>query len=165
MIFPLLLTIVFAAPLLVACYTDYTEMKIPNWVSLAMIAGFFLTLPITWTGLSGLGDHLLLFFIFFALGFATFAFGWLGGGDAKLMAAIALWLDTGVIMDFVLFTALTGAALGLFIMISRRFMPVSIMTAPVVSKLYQGGKDMPYALALAAGALLVWPNTQIFLAA
>lgn len=163
MILPLFITVIFAAPLLVACYTDYQSMKIPNKVSLAMAAGFFLVLPFTWSGFPDFGNHLLMGLIFFSIGFAMFAFNWLGGGDAKLMAAIALWLDAGTAFDFVVYTTLFGAALGLFLLISRRFMPVSLMNARLVSKLYQGEKDMPYAFALAAGALLVWPNTQIFL--
>lgn len=162
MLSPMLVTLIFAVPLLLACYTDFDRMKIPNWVSLAMAAGFFLTLPLTWAGLPTFGEHLTIGAIFFCAGFAMFAFGWLGGGDAKLMAAIALWLDWGSVANFIIYTTLVGAALGIALILSRKFMPMFLQSNALVTKLHQGGKDMPYAFALAAGGFAIWPSTAIF---
>ncbi|MEM9599874.1 MAG: prepilin peptidase [Pseudomonadota bacterium] len=164
MIVAILVTLIFAAPLLAAAYTDFWSMKIPNKVSLAMAAGFLVTLPLTWQGLPALGEHLSVGLVFFAAGFAMFAFGWLGGGDAKLMAAISLWFGWGDVMPFVLYTTLFGAALGLFIMLSDFIVPVKLRTSELGMRMFQGGKDMPYGLALAAGALFVWPTSSLFMA-
>lgn len=161
MISPLIVTLVFAVPLLIAAYTDFWSMKIPNIVSLAMAAGFLLTLPLTWQGLPVLGEHLMVATIFFAAGFSMFAFGWLGGGDAKLMAAISLWFGWGDALPFILATTLFGAALGILLMFGGPIAPVRLRTSALGMRLFQGGKDMPYGLALAAGALYVWPNSQI----
>ena len=158
----LIVTLIFAVPLLIASYTDFWSMKIPNLVSLAMMAGFFLTLPLTWQGLPVFGEHMAVGLTFFLVGFAMFAFGWLGGGDAKLMAAIALWFGWSDALSFIVFTTLFGAALGIFLILGNRMMPVRLRTSVVGMKLFQGGKDMPYGLALAAGALVTWPSSQIF---
>jgi prepilin peptidase CpaA len=161
MIAGLVVTLVFAAPLLAAAYTDFWSMKIPNIVSLAMAAGFFLTLPLTWQGLPVFGEHLIVGTIFFLAGFAMFAFGWLGGGDAKLMAAISLWFGWGDALPFILATTLFGAALGIVLMFGGQIVPLRLRTSAFGMRLFQGGKDMPYGLALAAGALYVWPGSQI----
>lgn len=160
----LIVTMIFAAPLLMAAYTDFWSMKIPNLVSLAMAAGFFLTLPLTWQGLPVFGEHLSMGLIFFLAGFAMFAFGWLGGGDAKLMAAISLWFGWGDALPFILYTTIFGAALGISLMLGGYLAPVKLRTSAFGMRLFQGGKDMPYGIALAAGALFVWPASQIGIA-
>ncbi|WP_298916095.1 prepilin peptidase [uncultured Algimonas sp.] len=157
-----IVTLIFAVPLLVAAYTDFDAMTIPNKVSLAMFAGFFLTLPLHWQGLPQLGEHLAVFGLFFLAGFALFAFGWIGGGDAKLMAAISVWFGWGDAPSFIIYTTLFGAALGLFLLLSRNVTPVRLRTSAIGMKLFQGDGDMPYGLALAAGALCVWPGSRLF---
>lgn len=161
MISVLVVTLVFAVPLLMAAYTDFWSMKIPNFISLAMAAGFILTLPLTWQGLPSFGEHLMVGTIFFLAGFAMFAFGWLGGGDAKLMAAISLWFGWGDALPFIVATTMFGAALGLFLIFGGHIAPLRLRTSALGMKVFQGGKDMPYGLALAAGALYVWPTSQI----
>lgn len=164
MIIALIVTLVFAAPLLAASYTDYYSMKIPNVVCLAMMAGFVLTLPLTWQGLPVLGEHMMVGLTFFLAGFAMYAFGWFGAGDAKLMAAIAIWFGWSDALPFILYTTLFGAALGMFLMVGDKLIPIRLRTSEVGMRLFQGGKDMPYGMALAAGALFVWPTSQIGMA-
>jgi prepilin peptidase CpaA len=161
MISALVVTLVFAAPLLIAAYTDFWSMKIPNLISLAMAVGFFVTLPLTWQSLPVFSEHLIVGATFFIAGFAMFAFGWLGGGDAKLMAGISLWLGWGDAMPFIIMTTIFGAVLAIFLIFGGRVMPVRLRTSEVGMRLFQGGKDMPYGLALAAGALYIWPTSQI----
>ena len=93
-----------------------------------------------------------------------FALGLFGGGDAKLMAAISLWFGWGDVLPFILATTIFGAIIGLFIILSQNVVPVRVRTSELGMRLFQGGKDMPYGLALAAGALFVWPNSQIAMA-
>lgn len=164
MITGLVVTLLFAAPLMMAAYTDYSSMRIPNTVVLALMAAFFVSLPLHWQGIGVLGEHLGMFASFLAVGFVFFALGWLGGGDAKLMAAIALWLGWQDAMMFIVYTTLFGAAIALFLMLSKRFAPVRLRTSAFGMKIYQGDKDMPYGIALAAGALYVWPSSQLGLA-
>jgi prepilin peptidase CpaA len=156
---------IFSILLVIAAYKDATSMTIPNWISLAMIAGFIVMIPFTWQGLPELGTHLAVGGAFLAAGFAMFAFGWLGGGDAKLMAATALWMTWPDALQFVLYTTLFGAALGLFLMIGRKFIPVRVLTSQWMYTMFKDETKMPYGLAIAAGGIMTLPNSAIFMAA
>jgi Flp pilus assembly protein protease CpaA len=55
-----------------------------------------------------------------AIGFACFAFGWIGGGDAKFAAVIALWLGLGHVLEFLVTSAVFGGVLTIAILTFRR---------------------------------------------
>jgi len=155
---------IFAATMLAAAYNDATTMKIPNWISLALIAGFFIVQPFVFQGWEVFGTHLLVGSVFFLAGFAMFAFGWLGGGDAKLMAATALWWQWSDVFLYISYTTLIGAALGIILIFSKKIFLLRMLTLQIPLAMFKEEKNMPYGLALAAGALLTLPNSYIFLA-
>ncbi len=159
-----LVTLVFIAPLLAACYTDFSEMKIPNWVSVIVLVGFAAALPFTWGGLEWFGEHMAVGGILFAAGFALWMLGGLGAGDVKLMSSVGLWFGFAELPQFILYTTLFGAALGIFLLVGRAYVPIRLEGTALVSKMFQGKTHMPYGLAIAAGALTVWPTSQIALA-
>ena len=139
---------VFALTVLAAAITDIKYRLIPNSLCL-IIAALWLPYAIFMTG-----DFLYPFItalIILALGIAAFSGGWLGGGDAKLLAACALWMGPDQIVPFLFHTALAGGAMALL----WRF------EAPVRFALARGGLDvqivatraLPYGLAIAVGAL------------
>jgi len=138
-------------------------LTIPNWISLAVIAGFFAVTPFVWAGWGIFAQHLLVGLTFFAAGFAMFAFGGLGGGDAKLMAATALWWQWDEAAIYVLCTTFIGGVLALLLVFGRKFIPERVLTAQWAHHLFRDEKKMPYGLALAAGALLTLPKSDIFL--
>ena len=47
------------------------------------------------------------------VGAAMFALGWIGGGDAKLLASAALWVGLRGLAPFAIYTALAGGLLAL----------------------------------------------------
>ena len=155
---------IFAGTMLTAAAKDATSMTIPKWISLAVIAGFIIVTPFVWHGWDVLTTHVLVGLTFFAAGFAMFAFGWLGGGDAKLMAATALWWQWDEAMIYVVYTTMIGGVLALLLVFGRRFIPSSVLTAQWAHHLFRDEQKRPYGLALAAGALLTLPKSQIFLA-
>jgi len=159
------IVMIFAATMLMAAFKDATTMTIPNWISLAVIAGFFVVIPFVWPGWSEFGTHILVGATFFLAGFAMFAFGWLGGGDAKLMAATALWWQWPDAIMYILYTTIIGAVIALGLLAGRRFIPVRVLTASWAYKMFKDEKKMPYGLALAGGALLTLPQSQLFLRA
>src|SRR5438128_1250085 len=85
---------------LIAALRDLTSYTIPNWLSLCLAAAFLpaaftLGLPVAVIGLClGIGVAALL------AGMVMFALGWIGGGDAKLFAASALWLGLSGALPF-----------------------------------------------------------------
>ena len=162
MLLTFIIVMIFAGTMLTAAAKDATSMTIPNWISLAVIAGFFIVIPFVWQGLDTFITHLLVGLSFFSVGFAMFAFGWLGGGDAKLMAATALWWQWDEAVIYIFYTTMLGGALAILLVFGRRFIPSSVLTADWAHHLFKDEKKMPYGLALAGGALLTLPQSAIF---
>ena len=109
---------------IVAGLHDLITMKIPNWISGLLILGFFpaalaMGLPLSAVGLSVAAAVVALF-----IGAGMFALRWLGGGDAKLLAAVMLWLGLSGALPFLLFTAMAGGGLCL-LLIRRRLAGLS----------------------------------------
>lgn len=163
MILAFVMVAIFVSAMLCAAFKDATTMTIPNWISLFLIGGFFILIPFIWPGWSEFGTHIMVGMAFFFAGFAMFAFGWLGGGDAKLMAATGLWWQWPDATLYILYTTLIGAGLALILIIGRRYLPARVLTASWAHKMFKDEKKMPYGLALAGGGLLTLPQSQFFL--
>src|SRR5690606_21209735 len=104
-IIPLLFAAVFPVCLLWAALSDALTMTIPNRLNLILAGafipfGFLIGLtPAEW------GLHLGVGALALIVGMALFAVRALGGGDAKLLAASLLWLASGAILPYIIFTA------------------------------------------------------------
>jgi len=139
----------FAITVVAAAITDIKYRLIPNSLCL-IISALWAPYAIFMTG--ELLYPLITALIILALGIGAFSAGWLGGGDAKLLAVCALWMGPAHILLFLFHTALAGGALALL----WRF------EGPVRFALARGGMDvqvavtreLPYGLAIAVGALL-----------
>ncbi len=162
MILSFIIFAVFTLTMLTAALKDASTMTIPNWISLVLLGAFALCMPFVWQGLPDFGEHIGSGVAMFALGFAMFAFGWLGGGDAKLMAATSFWWTWTDLLMYVTYSTLAGGALAIFIMVGRKYIPVRVMTAPWMHTMFKDQKKMPYGLALAFGALATLPQSNIF---
>jgi prepilin peptidase CpaA len=97
------------------------------------------------------------------MGFALFAFGYIGGGDAKLFAAVALWLGFATLLEYILYTALIGGGVALALLSLRSMpMPASFVGQGWAMRLHDSKSGIPYGVALAAAALIVLPHTDVF---
>ncbi|WP_409432514.1 prepilin peptidase [Litorimonas sp. RW-G-Af-16] len=161
----LILFLVFVACMLVAAFKDATTFTIPNWISLAIIAAFIAVVPFTWQGVGVLGEHVLVGLAFFAAGFTMFALGWLGGGDAKMMAATALWWTWPDAVTYIFSTTVVGLGLAVVIILGRNFIPVRVLTSPWTHKIFKEEKNMPYGIALAAGGVITLLQSDIYMQA
>jgi prepilin peptidase CpaA len=92
--------------------------------------------------------------------FTFFARGWIGGGDAKLAAATALWLGFDFLFNYALYASLFGGVLT-FLIIRFRLMPLpnALQNQAWIVRLHRMDAGVPYGIALAAAALLVYPET------
>lgn len=162
MLLPALLFFIFATPQLMAALNDANAMKIPNRIPLIVLAAYFLMVPFTWAGLPMFFEHLMVGLTLFAIGFAMFAFGWMGGGDSKLLAATAFWFTWNDAFAYMIYTALFGGALTFFILLGRSYIPVKVITSQWAQTMFKDETKIPYGLALAAGAIAVLPSSQIF---
>ena len=95
------------------------------------------------------------------VGFSMFARGWIGGGDTKLMGAAALWMGFDHLLSFLLWTALMGGALALFLLAYRSILPpIWLIGQPWALRLHDPREGIPYGVAIAGAGLLVYPSTS-----
>jgi prepilin peptidase CpaA len=153
---PELVVGLFAALLIWAAFDDVRYYIIPNRIVLA-IAALFPIYVLASGDPAAYAWHPLVALIVFAIGLGLFATGLVGGGDVKLLTAVALWAGPLMIVEFIVITTLLGAALAVFLL-SRfgYFLP-----APTIGKL-RGAEArgahrqaMPYGLAIAGAGLYV----------
>jgi prepilin peptidase CpaA len=159
------LLILVALPVLLALAAgwDMASFTIPNKLSLLLAAGFALFALAAGLSLSDIGWHLLAGLLGLAAGFTLFALGYIGGGDAKLFAAVTLWLGFVDLMPYALVVALFGGALTLAILYLRRMpLPAICARQDWILRLHDDKAGIPYGVALAAGAFALLPYTQIF---
>jgi prepilin peptidase CpaA len=152
--------LLFPAVMAFAASTDLFTMKISNRVSLVLAAGFFALAGLDRMPLAEIGYHLAAGGLVLTVCFVFFARGWIGGGDAKLAAATALWLGWTYLFDYVLYASLLGGALTLVLLEFRKHtLPPVLAKQTWVTRLHEPEGGVPYGIALAAAALLVYPST------
>jgi prepilin peptidase CpaA len=151
----------FPALMAFAAASDLLTMTISNRVSLLLIAGFFVLAIVTGMGWEAIGWHALAGLSVLMIAFACFAFGWIGGGDAKVAAATALWFGFGYLLDYLLLASVLGGVLTLLILQFRNWaLPAWLMGQSWLVRLHGRDTGIPYGIALAAAALLIYPDTD-----
>lgn len=155
-----LLLALFPTLVIAAGIGDVLTMRIPNWlngatalaiVPMAILAGMPLEV-VPW--------HLLAGAVMLVVGFGLFAANYVGGGDAKLMAAAGLWIGWSGLAGFVLITTLAGGILAMVMMVWQfvRAKP-EVRGGAWLGRLFRSDLHLPYGAAIAAGALWVYPAT------
>lgn len=151
----------FPAMMAFAASSDLFTMTIANRVSIILVAGFGLLAALTGLGGSGLLSHVGAAAAVLAVVFVFFACGWIGGGDAKLAAATALWLGFAHLVDYLFYASLFGGALTLAIIYFRGIpLPQAFVGLSWAERLHRSDSGVPYGIALAAAALVVYPHTE-----
>jgi prepilin peptidase CpaA len=157
--------VIVALPLLLAAagLWDLASFTIPNFLTAALLALFAMFALAAGLGLAAIGWHLLAGLIGLLLGFTLFALGFIGGGDAKLFAVTVLWLGFKDLMPYALVASVAGGALTLALIGLRQLpLPASFMRRAWIVKLHDARSGIPYGVALAAGAFILLPSTEIF---
>jgi prepilin peptidase CpaA len=152
--------LLFPALMAFAASSDLFTMTISNKVSLALAAGFLVMAVAVGMGPAEIGMHVAAGVAVLVVAFVFFTRGWVGGGDAKLAAAAALWFGFDHLLQYLVDAALLGGALTL-LMINFRLVPLPprIEQWAWVARLHEKKAGVPYGIALAAAALLVYPDT------
>jgi prepilin peptidase CpaA len=139
-----------AAMLVAACWFDLRSRTIPNGLNLAIA---LLAIPFWWSvGLPlwpGAAIQLGVALVVFALFAVAFAMGGMGGGDVKLIAAVALWLPAQAVMALIFIMSIAGGLLTLAFFIRHR---LARREEPL---------EIPYGVAIAFGGL--WLISERFL--
>jgi len=146
-----------------AAANDLFTMKIPNRISLALIGGFVAIAVMTRMPLESIGIHVAIALGVLAATFVLFWMNMLGGGDAKLMAAGALWMGPDHIIEFLAYVTAFGGVLAVAMLAYRSFLPANAFPLPGwARRLHKTGEGIPYGIAIAAGGLLLFPETAFF---
>ncbi|MFZ5608465.1 MAG: A24 family peptidase [Pseudomonadota bacterium] len=150
-----------AAIVLVAAHGDFRRFVIPNRLSLALAS----LAPVYWGAATAAGYItppsiwlvLVLALAVFALGFGLFAAGVMGGGDIKLMTALALWMTPGQAVRVFFVISLAGGVLALAMALARLWQARA--QASITERGEQSAwqvlskQPIPYGVAIAAGGL------------
>ncbi len=151
----------FPAMMAFAAWSDLFTMTIANRVSLILVGGFVLLALLTGLGPMAMLWHAGAGAIVLVVTFAMFSFGWIGGGDAKLAAATALWLGFAHLFDYLVYASVLGGVLTLALMQFRTVpLPQLLAGRDWIARLHDSGGGIPYGIALAAAALIVYPHTE-----
>jgi prepilin peptidase CpaA len=152
--------LLFPALMALAASSDLLTMTISNRLSLALTGGFFLLTVITGVSLTAIGMHLAAAALVLTISFGFFSMGWIGGGDAKLAAATALWFGFDFLLDYLVYASLFGGVLTVLLIQFRRLpLPAPLARQTWILRLHEAGGGVPYGIALAVAALAVYPKT------
>ncbi|MBS0239436.1 MAG: prepilin peptidase [Proteobacteria bacterium] len=154
----------FPVAMAFAAANDLFTMKIPNKISLALVGGFIAVAVLTRMPLETFGTNLAIGFLILAVTFVLFSLNLLGGGDAKLIAAGSIWIGADHIVEYIFFVTAFGGVLSLAILGYRNWFPAASFALPSwARRLHVPKGPIPYGIAIAAGALAIFPKTDIFL--
>jgi prepilin peptidase CpaA len=152
--------LLFPALMAFAASSDLLTMTISNRLSIALAGGFGVLTIISGMALPAIGWHLAAGALVLVVSFVLFAQGWIGGGDAKLAAATALWFGFDHLLDYLLYASLFGGVLTLLLLQFRHLrLPAKLAQQEWIQRLHEPTTGVPYGIALAAAALVVYPQT------
>jgi prepilin peptidase CpaA len=153
--------LLFPALMAFAAASDLFTMTISNRVSLALALGFVALALLSGMGLYDLLSHIGAGAAVLVVAFGCFAMGWVGGGDAKVAAAAALWFGFGHLLNYLVYASLFGGALTLLLLQFRQWpLPYPFAGQVWLTRLHAKESGSPYGIALAIGALMVYPETE-----
>ena len=149
--------VAFISLMLAAAVSDIRFYRIPNWLS-ASVAMLFLAAALIFTmPFALIGWHLLAGTVVLLVGFCLFAANIIGGGDAKLLAAAALWAGWTELPSLLFYTALAGGALDDHP--SHAELTAGASPSALLKRAISLRPDLPYGVAIAFGACAFLPRS------
>jgi prepilin peptidase CpaA len=136
--------------------SDVRTYRIPNSINL-IIAGLFPVYVLFNDAGVDWGIAAMIAGGAFAVSALLFTFGAIGGGDAKMLTALALWAGPAHLADFVFTTTIVGGLAAILMMTSARHalaLAAENLGQHRLSNVFQGDV-LPYGVAIAAGAVVV----------
>ncbi|HZL58112.1 MAG TPA: prepilin peptidase [Stellaceae bacterium] len=154
---------IYVFPLVMASITDWRSLRIPNWLTAMLALAFPVAAllggqPVDWL------SHIEAGVLVFVGSAVLFALRIMGGGDVKLLAAVALWLGLGQLLSFLTLTALVGGGFAFLVLMLRHPLVQTTLLATLRRLPAFADKKMPipYGIPIAVAALLMAPVLPIF---
>ena len=155
--------VVFPFCMVHAAISDTLSMTISNRVTLLLIATFAIVAPLAGLGWTDYGMHFAAGALVLAVTFSLFAMGTMGGGDAKLLAATAVWMGWSFeLVQYLVYSSFVGGILTVAILFYRRS-ALSVYTGsnPLLRNFADHSAAVPYGIALGIAGLLIYPETPL----
>lgn len=147
---------IFPALIAAAAVYDISSLMIPNRLIILLVIGFCAAALLTGLSPARILQHGLCASAVLILSFALFAKGWIGGGDAKLLSASALWLGWETLAPLLMHTAIAGGVLALVIL-AFRAMPISLAGWPhCLERLHDKASGIPYGVAIGVASVMIY---------
>ncbi len=158
-----LIFVVFPFCMVFAAVSDTLSMTIANRVPVLLLAVFALVAPLTGMDVATYGWHFAAGMLVLLITFGMFAMGGMGGGDAKLLAASAVWMGFNVhLIEYVVVSAFVGGALTLSILGYRGSVLATFTSHNIFLRNLANDKGgIPYAIALGIGGLVTYPSSPL----
>jgi len=149
----------YVLPLVMAGVSDYASLRIPNWLT-GLFAALFLPAALLVGHDVDWLSHLEAGCAVLVATFALFACRIVGGGDAKLLAATALWVGLGNLAPFLVLTALAGGIFAVSLMFVRSpFGQASMLTLfRRLPSLANPESPIPYGIPIAVAGIILAPS-------
>jgi prepilin peptidase CpaA len=155
--------LLFPGLMALAASSDLVTMRISNMLVLVVVIAFCVVSWAVGLPFQSFSLHVAAGLAVLGVAFTFFAFGWIGGGDAKLAAATTLWMGFGLALPFLVYAALFGGAITLLLLLLRRFpLPKRLAAVTWIDRLHDHRNGVPYGIALAFAGLVTYSDTYIF---
>ena len=158
--FRFFIKIMYAAALCYGCISDIKSLKIPNAVSVIVLALFFLN----WLGAApgeDLTKHLIVAGAALFLGFGIYVAGFMGAGDIKLITALMLWAGTRDGFAFLIVMTLIGGIFASLLLIARKSMAVWPSAQNYIPsrrlRMWAQRGIFPYGIAICTAGVILMP--------
>lgn len=155
----------FSILMIYAALSDLRSYTLPNFISIILVVGALAIFAVIQPPLELFAWHLGVAAVVFVIGFIMFMTGIFGGGDVKVISALALWFGPGNFISFFTYMAIFGGVLAVILLIFRRI-PLSekYKENKTINGLHDKNEGIPYGVAIAIAALIEFPKTYIYLA-
>lgn len=154
--------VVFPLCMAMAACSDLLTMTIPNRLSVVLIASFVAIAPFAGLTVHDILMHLGAGATVFACCFALFAFNIMGGGDAKILTASAIWFGfNDSLVLYIAYVSVLGGFLSLFILMIRANYDLILVSRIPLPETMLHTKKVPYGVAIGAAAFLAFPSSPL----
>jgi len=151
----------FPALMALSASMDLLTFTIPNRLCVALALGYVVFAALLGVPAVDILLNVSCALAILAMTFVMFSLGWLGGGDAKLAAATALWFGFAHLLDYLFYASILGGVLTVALIQFRMLpLPQLLVRYEWIERLHRRGGGVPYGIALAAAALVVYPHTE-----
>lgn len=172
-----LTALVFAFLVVAGALTDLSSFRIPNWVCYGLVALFLVKTFLVWLGspympsmssfrvpdaVIGMTINFGVAFLVLVVAVVFWRRGFIGGGDAKYLAATSLWMGPVGVVTFMVILSVLALLMALLLKLSSRwgFLVHAAGLPAIVKRLYAKVEEnqLPYGFPIGIAALIMIPE-------